>query len=86
MRKILLAALAAVLTVSAHGQNKKITISGYIHDDTTGETLIGAGVVAAESSAIGAVTNDFGFYTDDSGRKNHPELFIRRLQDRNSQH
>lgn len=39
MRKILLAALAAVLTVSAHGQNKKITISGYIHDDTTGETL-----------------------------------------------
>ena len=27
MRKILLAALAAVLTVSAHGQNKKITIS-----------------------------------------------------------
>lgn len=63
MRKILLAALAAVLTVSAHGQNKKITISGYIHDDTTGETLIGAGVVAAKSSAIGAVTNDFGFYT-----------------------
>ena len=63
MRKILLAALAAVLTVSAHGQNKEITISGYIHDDTTGETLIGAGVVAAESSAIGAVTNDFGFYT-----------------------
>lgn len=63
MRKILLAALAAVLTVSAHGQNKKITISGYIHDDATGETLIGAGVVAAESSAIGAVTNDFGFYT-----------------------
>lgn len=83
MRKFTLAALTAFFAVSLSAQNK-CTVSGYIRDAATGETLIGAGVMvmvtdtASESNAsaetkakssmanskiIGAVTNEFGYYT-----------------------
>ena len=39
---------------------RKVTLSGYVTDATTGETLIGAGVF---SGNIGAVTNSYGFYS-----------------------
>ena len=39
---------------------RKVTLSGYVTDASTGETLIGAGVF---SGNIGAVTNSYGFYS-----------------------
>ena len=44
MRKFTLAALTAFFSVSLSAQNK-CTVSGYIRDAATGETLIGAGVM-----------------------------------------
>lgn len=42
-----------------------ITVSGYVTDKSTGEVLIGAGVVPllSQDRIIGAVTNEFGFYS-----------------------
>ena len=64
-RICLLAAILAVL--SAAGQPRgTATVSGYITDGTSGETLIGAGVLVEESgrkTPTGAVTNPYGYYT-----------------------
>ncbi len=60
--------------VRAQGVQDRATVSGYITDSKTGETLISAGVVArvpsaqpgqdgAEGALVGAVTNPYGFYT-----------------------
>ena len=46
MRKFTLAALTAFFAVSLSAQNK-CTVSGYIRDAATGETLIGAGVMGS---------------------------------------
>src|SRR5574344_2401840 len=69
-RLVVLAFTIFLLTLSAAAQNypKKVTISGYITDTKSGETLIGAGVVsnrpgAKSSIPVGAVTNNYGFYT-----------------------
>jgi hypothetical protein len=43
-------------------QTAKITISGNVKDDDSGETLIGASVYEP-SSGIGATTNEYGFYS-----------------------
>lgn len=47
-----------------HGmaQNTSYTLSGVVRDGETGETLIGATVVA-KSLNLGAVTNEYGFYS-----------------------
>ena len=42
-----------------HARNR-FTVSGFIYDNDSGETLIGAG---ATDGSIGAVTNNFGYYT-----------------------
>ena len=41
------------------------TVSGYIIDESTGETLIGAGALvrSGAKSGTGAVTNVYGYYT-----------------------
>lgn len=52
--------LMMALNVSAQ---KKYTISGYVTDLTTGETVIGAAVVIAEYPEINAITNTYGFYS-----------------------
>ena len=56
--KILLAALLCLQPAAAFAQ--RATVSGYITDLQTGETLIGAGVI---KGGKGAVTNAYGFYT-----------------------
>ena len=56
--KILLAALLCLQPAAAFAQ--RATVSGYITDLQTGETLIGAGVI---EGGKGAVTNAYGFYT-----------------------
>lgn len=41
---------------------KKVTLSGYVKDATSGETLIGAGVYVADKNT-GVTTNNYGFYS-----------------------
>ena len=41
----------------------KRTISGHIRDAETGETLIGATVMVQELTGVGAVSNEYGFYS-----------------------
>ena len=41
----------------------KFTISGYVKDSNTGETLIGAAITIKELPQTGAVTNAYGFYS-----------------------
>lgn len=55
--------LTATVTILAAGLSayaQRATVSGYITDSRTGETLIGAGFV---EGPLGAVTNSYGFYT-----------------------
>ena len=67
-RKIVLflaAALFAVLPSRAQS-GRSATVSGYITDTGSGETLIGAGVLVEDTSRktpTGAVTNAYGYYT-----------------------
>lgn len=42
---------------------KTFTLSGYIKDKSTGETLIGANVVDLENPGSGTITNTYGFYS-----------------------
>ena len=48
-------------TISVFAQ-EKITLSGYVTDITTNETLIGVSIVFPELKQ-GTVTNDYGFYS-----------------------
>ncbi|MBR4821987.1 MAG: carboxypeptidase-like regulatory domain-containing protein, partial [Bacteroidales bacterium] len=64
---------AAVITVvaaalagsaGARAQSRNATVSGYITDSKTGETLLSAGVSTGTGADFtGAVTNSYGFYT-----------------------
>lgn len=42
---------------------KHVTLSGYVNDAKTGETLIGATITIKEKQEIGTVTNGYGFYS-----------------------
>ena len=62
---ILLAAFLAAFSTAAQTRGTA-TVSGYITDRTSGETLIGAGVLVEDSARkmpTGAVTNAYGYYT-----------------------
>ena len=62
---ILAAALLTALSVAAQTRGTA-TVSGYITDRASGETLIGAGVLVEGSGRkvqTGAVTNAYGYYT-----------------------
>jgi hypothetical protein len=50
------------LTNTIFGQSK-FTLSGYIKDKSTGETLIGANITNLENQEQGATTNSYGFYS-----------------------
>ncbi len=42
---------------------QKFTVSGTIKDKKTGEVLIGGTIAVADSPALGAVSNEYGFYS-----------------------
>jgi outer membrane receptor for ferrienterochelin and colicin len=65
MKKFLAVSLALLLAASLGAQKRNATISGYITDESTGETLIGAGamVESGQAKGTGAVTNVYGYYT-----------------------
>ena len=63
-RWIVLAGILLGTALTARAQ--RVTVSGYMTDALTGETLIGAGVLLDDPAArigVGAVTNAYGFYT-----------------------
>lgn len=56
--------LALILMISsAVTAQTKYTISGTVKDGDTGEDMIGVDVMVKEMPGIGAVTNDYGFYS-----------------------
>ena len=64
VQKGMVALLCFLAGLSAAAQ--KVTVSGYITDAATGESLIGAGVLLKDAPGkvpTGAVTNAYGFYT-----------------------
>ena len=67
MRRLTILLAAALAAFSAAAQPRgTATVSGYITDRTSGETLIGAGVLVEENTRktpTGAVTNAYGYYT-----------------------
>jgi len=70
MKKRFIAFCLIVISLSiSSAQTRKITISGFVHDKETGETLIGAGIAADGTN--GTVTNNFGFYSLTLGAGEH---------------
>ena len=66
MKKILSIAVLSVMYAMLPAQTRSgVTVSGYITDERSGETLIGAGVLslAGPSGKTGAVTNVYGYYS-----------------------
>lgn len=60
--KICLFLLLALISLPNAAQEKKVTLSGYVTDAATRETLIGANVSAPEAKA-GTATNNYGHYS-----------------------
>lgn len=60
MKKVFLISILYISITNIFSQN--ITISGYLTDSTSGESLIG-GVVMIKNSNRGSTTNDYGFYS-----------------------
>ena len=61
MRRFLLAMMCLVLTVLAYSQ-QKYTISGYVRDSLSRETLIGS-TISVKGLAKGVNSNTYGFYS-----------------------
>ena len=57
-----LAFVAGAQSAAAPGATTKVTVSGYVSDETSGERLIGA-TVFDQRSRKGTVTNTYGFYS-----------------------
>ncbi|HXS35662.1 MAG TPA: TonB-dependent receptor [Flavipsychrobacter sp.] len=60
IRYLFLLLLSITPTISF--AQKKVTLSGYVHDSATGETMIGATIFIKEANQ-GAQTNAYGFYS-----------------------
>ncbi|WP_211093307.1 TonB-dependent receptor [Flammeovirga agarivorans] len=60
--KLTIALLFLLISQVIIAQEKQFTISGYVKDNSSGETLIGASVYSAEAKA-GVITNPYGFYS-----------------------
>ena len=65
MKKLLFILALLSLAWSAGAQRGTATVSGYITDAESGETLLGAGVLVSNGAKTptGAVTNVYGYYT-----------------------
>tara|TARA_R110000737_G_scaffold225069_1_gene239903 strand:+ start:696 stop:3026 length:2331 start_codon:yes stop_codon:yes gene_type:complete len=51
-----------LLSISVFSQSK-FTLSGIVKDATTGESLIGVTIRPSEMSGVGAISNEYGFYS-----------------------
>ena len=59
---MMLVAPARVIAGFDENVQRKVTLSGYVYDQSTGEILIGVSIYCAETKT-GAVTNMYGFYS-----------------------
>ncbi len=59
----LLFILCCVLTLGVGYGQKNYTLSGYVKDSLTGETLISANIFVADDPAKGTISNTYGFYS-----------------------
>ncbi len=59
--KALSSFILTFITVAIYAQN--VTISGYVRDKSSGETLIGASVYDKSDPSIGTATNTYGFFS-----------------------
>jgi hypothetical protein len=55
--------LGCMCFVTAFSQKKNITVSGYIKEKSTHETLIGVNIYIKENPSLGTVSNPYGFYS-----------------------
>jgi len=62
LQRTLLAGFMCFVSLSGHAQVRH-TISGFIKDDQSGETLIGANVFLEKDGNTGTVTNTYGFFS-----------------------
>src|SRR6187431_2328977 len=62
LRRTLFTICSCLLVFALNGQ-ARYTISGYVKDGETGETLIGANVYLENEVSVGTVTNTYGFYS-----------------------
>jgi len=60
--RISLTFLILAFSIASYAQ-EKYTLSGFVRDSLTGETLIAANVVWKDSSGIGTNTNTYGYYS-----------------------
>jgi hypothetical protein len=51
------------LSISVSFAQSKFTLSGTVKDATTGESLIGVSIRPIEVSGVGAISNEYGFYS-----------------------
>lgn len=58
----MLSLLLCLPAMTGSAQNK-YTVSGYVKDSRTGETLIGANVFLEHNTTVGTVTNTYGFFS-----------------------
>ncbi len=59
---LLLYALSSTAKTSSESEDGKVTISGYVKDSKSGETLIGA-TIAVKEKGTGTQSNSYGFYS-----------------------
>ncbi|HSF90457.1 MAG TPA: TonB-dependent receptor [Saprospiraceae bacterium] len=62
LQRTILAGFMCFMSLAGHAQARH-TISGYVKDDQTGETLIGANVYLESDAKTGTVTNTYGFFS-----------------------
>ena len=62
LQRTILAGFMCLVSLSGHAQVRH-TISGYVKDDQSGETLIGANVYLENDAKTGTVTNTYGFFS-----------------------
>jgi len=62
LQRTILAGFMCLVSLSGHAQVRH-TISGYVKDDQSGETLIGANVYLENDATTGTVTNTYGFFS-----------------------
>ena len=62
MLRIKIIVLSALFCQVLQSQNN-FTLSGYVRDKSSGETLIGANIYDKNNTSTGAVSNTYGFYS-----------------------
>lgn len=55
--------VVVIFSTTLSWSQDKFTLSGYVKDENSGETLIGANLILQDQSAKGTTTNTYGFYS-----------------------